>query len=142
MSIMHITEETFDKEVLEAPVPVLVDFWADWCGPCRMLAPTIDELEQKYRGKIHVGKIDIDRQPKLALVHKVMSIPTVSIYSHGKEVKRLIGLRDKSELDEVIQEVLAKEYTERPRGAVLSRAAGHLFWGRLRCGGMPGKETR
>ncbi len=109
MSIMHITEETFDKEVLEAPVPVLIDFWADWCGPCRMLAPTIDELEQKYRGKIHVGKIDIDRQPKLALVHKVMSIPTVSIYSHGKEVKRLIGLRDKSELDEVIQEVLAKE---------------------------------
>lgn len=107
MSIMHITEETFDKEVLEAPVPVLIDFWADWCGPCRMLAPTIDELEQQYRGKLHVGKIDIDQQPKLALVHKVMSIPTVSIYAHGKEVKRLIGLRDKPELDAVIQEVLA-----------------------------------
>ena len=107
MSIMHITEETFDKEVLEAPVPVLIDFWADWCGPCRMLAPTIDELEQQYRGKLNVGKIDIDQQPKLALVHKVMSIPTVSIYAHGKEVKRLIGLRDKPELDAVIQEVLA-----------------------------------
>lgn len=107
MSIIHITEETFDKEVLESPVPVLIDFWADWCGPCRMLAPTIDELEQQYRGKLHVGKIDIDQQPKLALVHKVMSIPTVSIYVHGKEVKRLIGLRDKPELDAVIQEVLA-----------------------------------
>ena len=107
MSIIHITEDTFDKEVLESPVPVLIDFWADWCGPCRMLAPTIDELEQQYRGKLHVGKIDIDQQPKLALVHKVMSIPTVSIYVHGKEVKRLIGLRDKPELDAVIQEVLA-----------------------------------
>ena len=107
MAEIKITAENFEKEVLQAREPVLVDFWADWCGPCRMLAPTIDELEQQYRGKLHVGKIDIDQQPKLALVHKVMSIPTVSIYAHGKEVKRLIGLRDKPELDAVIQEVLA-----------------------------------
>lgn len=107
MSILHITEETFEQEVLLAKVPVLVDFWADWCAPCRMLSPIIEELEVEFRGKIHVGKIDIDRQPKLALEHKVMSIPTVSIYVGGKEVKRLIGLRDKPELVDAIKEVLA-----------------------------------
>ncbi|MDO4287354.1 MAG: thioredoxin [Eubacteriales bacterium] len=106
MAILHITEETFEEEVLQANVPVLIDYWADWCGPCRMLAPVIEELEQEFRGKIHVCKIDIDQQPTLALVHKVMSIPTVSIYVHGQEVKRLIGLRDKYELEEAVQEAL------------------------------------
>ncbi|HBI64466.1 MAG TPA: thioredoxin [Clostridiales bacterium] len=108
MSIIHITEETFDSEVLQAPVPVLVDFWAEWCGPCRMLAPIVEELAQEYVGRLRVVKIDIDEQPKLALVHKVLSIPTVSLYVHGKEVKRLIGLRDKPELAAAIEEALGK----------------------------------
>ncbi len=106
MSIIHITEQTFEQEVRNASVPVLVDFWADWCGPCRMLAPVIDELEQEYRGKLCVGKIDIDDQPNLAFMHKVMSIPTVVLFVHGKEVNRLIGLRDKSELKKAIEDVL------------------------------------
>lgn len=109
MAIIHITDDTFEKEVVQSPVPVLVDFWADWCAPCRMLAPVIEELEVKYRGKLHVGKIDIDRQPISAVTHKIMSIPTVSMYVHGKEVKRLIGLRDKAELEEMIRAALAMQ---------------------------------
>ena len=106
MAILHITDQTFEEEVMQASVPVLIDYWAEWCGPCRMLSPIIEELEQEYRGKIQVGKINIAEQPTLALIHKVMSIPTVSIYLHGKEMKRLIGLREKSELAEAIQDVL------------------------------------
>ena len=108
MAIIHITDETFEKEVLQSPVPVLVDFWADWCAPCRMLAPVIEQLEVEYRGKLHVGKIDIDRQPISAVTHKIMSIPTVSIFVHGKEVKRMVGLRDKAELENAIRAVLAE----------------------------------
>ena len=107
-TILHITQENFEEEVVNASKPGLLDYWADWCGPCRMLAPTIEELAQEYCGKIRVGKINIDEQPTLALLHRVVSIPTVSIYSEGKEVKRLIGLRDKPELVEAIQEVLKK----------------------------------
>lgn len=107
MSMIHITEDKFEQEIIQSPIPVLVDFWADWCGPCRMLAPIVEELEQQYRGKLKVCKINIDEQPTLALLHKVMSIPTVSLYKDGKEVKRLIGLRDKPELDEAIRDVLA-----------------------------------
>lgn len=106
MAILHITDQTFDEDVMQASVPVLIDYWAAWCGPCRMLSPIIEELEEEFRGKIHVGKINIDEQPTLAMVHKVMSIPTVSIYVHGKEVKRLIGLREKVELVEAIHEAL------------------------------------
>lgn len=104
MAILHITDENFEEEVLQASVPVLIDYWADWCGPCRMLAPTIEELEKEYRGKIHVCKIDIDQQPTLALTHRIMSIPTICIYVNGKEVKRLIGLQDKPDLVEAIEE--------------------------------------
>lgn len=107
MSMIHITEDKFEQEIVQSPIPVLVDFWADWCGPCRMLSPIVEELEQQYRGKLKVCKINIDEQPTLALLHKVMSIPTVSLYKDGKEVKRLIGLRDKPELDEAIHDVLA-----------------------------------
>ena len=109
MAIIHITDDTFEQEVVKSPVPVLVDFWADWCAPCRMLAPVIEQLEVEYRGKLHVGKIDIDRQPISAVTHKIMSIPTVSIFVHGKEVKRMVGLRDKAELENAIRAVLAEE---------------------------------
>lgn len=108
MSIIHIEENQFEEEVLQSHMPVLVDYWAEWCGPCRMLAPIIDELEQQHRGQLKVCKVDIDRQPTIAVLHKIMSIPTVSLYVNGKEVKRLIGLRDKAELEDCIQEAFAQ----------------------------------
>jgi thioredoxin 1 len=107
MSILHIEENTFDEEVLQAHQPVLVDYWAEWCAPCRMLAPIVEELARDYGGRLKVCKVDIDRQPTIALLHKIMSIPTVSLYVHGKEVKRLIGLREKAELIEAVEEAFA-----------------------------------
>lgn len=108
MAIIHIKEDKFEEEVAASQIPVLVDFWAEWCGPCRMLSPIIEELEKEYRGKLKVCKINIDEQPTLAVIHRVVSIPTVCLYSGGKEVRRLIGLRDKPELDDAIQQVLVK----------------------------------
>ena len=85
-----------------------MDFWAPWCGYCRRIGPAYEKIGEEYADSLVVGKINIDEQPTLALLHRVVSIPTVSIYSEGKEVKRLIGLRDKPELVEAIQEVLKK----------------------------------
>ncbi len=107
MSIIHITEDEFETQVKQSDIPVLVDFWAEWCGPCRMLSPSIEELAQQYEGRLKVCKVNIDEQTPLALVNRITSIPTVCLYKGGEEVKRLIGLRDKSELDAEIQSVLA-----------------------------------
>ncbi|MGN1014680.1 MAG: thioredoxin [Butyricicoccus sp.] len=106
MSMVHIREGEFDKEVIEASLPVCVDFWAEWCEPCRMLSPIIDELSQKYCGRMKFAKVNIDEAPATAVIHKVLSIPTVSVYVGGKEVKRLVGLRDKAELRQELDSVL------------------------------------
>ena len=106
--IINVDDAAFNSKVLNSEVPVLAYFTAPWVNECSLLSPVLEELAQEYCGKIRVGKINIDEQPTLALLHRVVSIPTVSIYSEGKEVKRLIGLRDKPELIEAIQEVLKK----------------------------------
>jgi thioredoxin 1 len=108
LSIVHVKEGEFEQEVLKAALPVCIDFWADWCEPCRMLSPTIDELSTAYCGKMKFVKINIDEAPKIALEHKILSIPTVSIFVGGKEVKRLIGLRDKAELKQEFDSILLK----------------------------------
>ncbi len=90
--------ENFEKEVLNANETVLVDFYADWCGPCKMMAPIIGELATELHGKGKVGKINIDENQELAIKYNVMSIPTLIIFKDGKEVKRFVGVRDKSEL--------------------------------------------
>ena len=106
MSMVHIHEGEFDKEVLEASLPVCVDFWADWCEPCRMLSPIIDDLCRDYCGRMKFAKINIDELPVIAVTNKILSIPTVCVYVGGKEVKRLIGLRDKAELKKELDSVL------------------------------------
>ena len=98
----HITDTNFD-EILKANKLVLVDFWAGWCGPCRALAPTIEELSQEYSGKVLVGKLDVDSNPKTAECFQVFSIPTIILFKNGVEIERMVGLVAKKSLDAVLQ---------------------------------------
>ena len=90
--VKHFKTAEFDKAVSAAPV-AMVDFWADWCGPCRMLAPLVDQLAGQYEGKVLVGKVNVDEEPELARRFGVMSIPTVVVLKNGQEVDRLVGVR-------------------------------------------------
>lgn len=95
---IKLSLENFEKEVLKSEKPVLVDFYADWCGPCNAIAPVIEELATELDGKAKVGKINVDENSDIAVEYNVMSIPTLIIFKNGKEEKRLVGLRDKEEL--------------------------------------------
>ena len=103
---LEITAENFETQVLQAKTPVLVDFWASWCGPCRMLAPVIDELAQEFDGKLTVGKINVDEQGALAAQYGIMSIPSVFLFQNGQVIERLVGVRPKAELMDLIQKAL------------------------------------
>lgn len=95
MAVITITKENFEAEVLKSAQPVLLDFWAAWCGPCRMLSPIVDEVAEE-RGDIKVGKVNVDEQPELAGQFDVMSIPTLLVFENGKLVNRAVGARPKS----------------------------------------------
>ena len=95
-NVIHLTNENFENEVLKSDKPVIVDFWASWCGPCRMLAPTIDELANDLEGKVKVAKVDVDDQNELAAKFRIMSIPTVMLFNNGKVVDSAMGARPKS----------------------------------------------
>ena len=88
---MVITKDNFQAEIMESEIPVLVDFWAAWCGPCRMLSPIIDQIEAEYKGRIKVGKIDVDAQGELATQYSIMTIPTLIMFSKGEIADRLQG---------------------------------------------------
>lgn len=100
------TTANFDKEVLEADTPVLVDFYADWCGPCKMMAPIVEQLAEVYDGKVKVGKCNIDEEDGLARMYRVMSIPTMKIFVKGEAVATIVGAVSKEELEEEIKQVL------------------------------------
>ena len=95
---LNLNNENFEAEVLNSKEPVLVDFYADWCGPCKMMAPVIEELAGELQGKAKVGKINVDDNQELAIKYNVMSIPTIVIFKEGKEVKRFVGVTDIEEL--------------------------------------------
>ncbi len=93
-----ITNENFEKEVINSEIPVLVDFWATWCGPCRMLAPVLEQLATEYDGKIKVGKVNVDEQMALAVKFRVESIPTLMLFKNGELVKKSLGFMEKDEI--------------------------------------------
>jgi thioredoxin 1 len=95
---LKLSSENFKEEVLNSEEPVLVDFYADWCGPCNAMSPVIEELAKELEGKAKVGKINVDENSDIAVEYNVMSIPTLIVFKNGKEEKRLVGLRDKEEL--------------------------------------------
>ena len=99
MSEIILTAENFEEEVLKSEVPVLVDFWATWCGPCRMLAPTIAKIAEEQSGVIKVGKVDVDEQPELAVRYGISSIPTLMVFKNGQAVKTSIGVIPKPAIE-------------------------------------------
>jgi thioredoxin 1 len=105
-SVIHVNEGTFDAEILKSDTPALVDFWAPWCGPCRAIAPLLDEIAEEYKGKVKVAKINVDENRKLAGNHGVMSIPTMILFKNGKALDKLIGLVPKDRLKELMDKAL------------------------------------
>ncbi len=104
--VLHLSQENFEAEVLSSEIPVLVDFWAPWCGPCRMLGPVIDELAEEYDGSVKVCKVNVDDEGALAMEFGVMSIPTVLVFSGGKEVERVTGALPKDHFKQMLSKVL------------------------------------
>lgn len=98
MSAVHVTLNNFREEVLRSELPVLVDFWAEWCAPCMMLAPIIEEISDELDGRVNVCKIDVDQAQDLAATYGVMSIPTLMIFSKGKEIERTAGYMSKEDV--------------------------------------------
>jgi thioredoxin 1 len=105
-SLIHLTDTNFDEEVLKSDKPVLVDFWAPWCGPCKAIGPVVEELAAAYRDRVKVAKINIDENPKTATVYGVMSIPTLVLFKGGSIMEKLVGLVPKNRLEDLIKKGL------------------------------------
>jgi len=106
MSPIHLTDSSFKKEVLESELPALVDFWAPWCGPCRMITPLLDELAKEYSKKLRVCKLNVDENPRVATQYGVMSIPTLIFFKNGKVIEQIVDVLNKVELKRKIEENL------------------------------------
>ena len=104
MSMQHFTDGNFKKEVLESEQAVLVDFWATWCGPCKIIAPIVEELAKEYTGKIKIGKLDVDENSKVPSNYGIMSIPTLLFFKKGKVLEQLVGALNKADLKRKIEE--------------------------------------
>ena len=104
---MEVTDSTFDQEVIKSDTPVLVDFWADWCAPCKMIAPLVEELAEEYDGQVKFAKLDVDSNPQTAMTYGVRGIPTLLIFSDGQPVKQVVGAVPKSVLKKNLDEALA-----------------------------------
>jgi thioredoxin 1 len=100
---LHVTDSNFKKEVLESELPALVDFWAPWCGPCRLVAPIVDELSKEYAKKVKICKLNVDDNPKVASHYGVMSIPTIMFFKNGKVSEQVVGALNKAELKRKIE---------------------------------------
>jgi thioredoxin 1 len=102
MSIVHITEDTFDSEVLKSPTPVLVDFWAEWCGPCKAIAPVLDQIATEYQGKLRIAKVDVDANQATAMRYNVRSIPMLLLFKNGSVEAQHVGLTSRDNLKKLL----------------------------------------
>ena len=115
--VQTFTDNNFEADVLKAGTPVLVDFWAEWCGPCKRLAPTVDALAAEYAGKVTVGKLNVDENPTVSFKYQVRGIPTLLIFKGGQVVESIVGLTPKEDLKRVIE-----KYIEAPVAATRPHA--------------------
>ena len=106
-NIKHVSDATFDKDVLQSSTPVLVDYWAEWCGPCKMIAPVLEDIAKEHAGKIQIAKLNVDDNPNVARRFDVMSIPTLIVFADGEVKKRLVGAKGKAQLLEELAEYIA-----------------------------------
>lgn len=107
-NVQTFTDGNFDTEVVQSSVPVLVDFWAEWCMPCRMLSPTIDAIADQFAGKIKVGKVDTDSNRSVAVKYGITAIPTVFLFKNGQIAKKFVGMTKKDDLANAINEAVSK----------------------------------
>ena len=103
MAELKITRENFENEVMKSNIPVLIDFWAPWCGPCQMMGPIIEQLAEEYEGKAKVGKVNVDEEGELSQAFGVMSIPTIVLVKDGKVVRQAVGASPKAEVEAMLQ---------------------------------------
>ena len=105
--IVNLTRDNFEKEALQSTTPILVDFWAEWCGPCKMIAPLLDELADEYDGKVKIGKVNIDEQQSLAAEYGIRAIPTLLLFSKGQVADQIVGARSKRDFKTSLDRVAA-----------------------------------
>ncbi|NLK69462.1 MAG: thioredoxin [Clostridiaceae bacterium] len=105
-NVLDLTKDNFDKEVLQSDKPVLVDFWAAWCGPCRMVAPIIEQVAEEFQGKAKVAKINVDEQSELAQQYRIMSIPTLIVFKDGKIAESVVGAKSKNDLSNMLNKYI------------------------------------
>lgn len=103
---IELTDDNFDNEVIKSDLPVLIDFWAVWCGPCKVIAPIVEEIDSEYSGKLKVGKMDVDKHRQVAIKYGIRSIPTLLIFKEGKLVHQIVGNTSKAKILERLESVL------------------------------------